>query len=87
MKDPNPLVAGKGIELLRKNGVEVIVGVLEEESKIINEIFIKYITEKVPFAVLKTAMTLDGKIATVTGESKWITGEKSRKHVHKLETR
>jgi diaminohydroxyphosphoribosylaminopyrimidine deaminase/5-amino-6-(5-phosphoribosylamino)uracil reductase len=84
MKDPNPLVAGRGIDLLEKNEVEVITGILEEESKIINEIFIKYITEKIPFTILKTAMTLDGKIATTTGESKWITGEKSRKYVHNI---
>ncbi|WP_206154982.1 bifunctional diaminohydroxyphosphoribosylaminopyrimidine deaminase/5-amino-6-(5-phosphoribosylamino)uracil reductase RibD [Clostridium muellerianum] len=84
MKDPNPLVAGRGIELLQKNGVEVVTGILEEEAKKINEVFIKYITKKIPFVLLKTAMTLDGKIATQTGESKWITGEESRKYVHKI---
>lgn len=84
MKDPNPLVAGKGIEILRANGVEVITGVLEKESKRMNEIFIKYITTKLPFCMLKTAMTLDGKIATHTGDSKWITNEASRAYVHYL---
>lgn len=87
MKDPNPLVAGKGISILRDNGIEVITGVLEEEVKKLNEIFIKYITTKMPFCILKTAMTLDGKIATKNGDSKWITNEKSRKYVHELRHR
>ncbi len=84
MKDPNPLVAGKGISILEKNGIEVICEVLEYEVKKINEIFIKYITTKRPFCILKTAMTLDGKIATRTGDSKWITNEDSRKYVHQI---
>lgn len=82
--DPNPLVAGKGVEILRNKGIEVVVGVLEEEALKTNEIFIKYITTKRPFCILKTAMTLDGKIATHTGDSKWITNEKSRAYVHEL---
>lgn len=82
--DPNPLVAGKGIERLRKNGIEVVSGLLEEESQRLNEIFIKYIVTKEPFVVMKNAMSLDGKIATVTGESQWISGEKARKQVHFL---
>ncbi|WP_424653652.1 bifunctional diaminohydroxyphosphoribosylaminopyrimidine deaminase/5-amino-6-(5-phosphoribosylamino)uracil reductase RibD [Carnobacterium jeotgali] len=82
--DPNPLVAGKGIERLRSNGIEVVTGVLEEESQKLNEIFIKYIVTKEPFVVMKNAMSLDGKIATVTGESQWISGESSRKQVHSL---
>lgn len=82
--DPNPLVAGKGIERLRNNGIEVVTGVLEEESQKLNEIFIKYIVTKEPFVVMKNAMSLDGKIATVTGESQWISGESSRKQVHSL---
>ncbi|WP_407391238.1 bifunctional diaminohydroxyphosphoribosylaminopyrimidine deaminase/5-amino-6-(5-phosphoribosylamino)uracil reductase RibD [Carnobacterium jeotgali] len=82
--DPNPLVAGKGIERLRSNGIEVVKGVLEEESQKLNEIFIKYIVTKQPFVVMKNAMSLDGKIATVTGESQWISGESSRKQVHSL---
>lgn len=84
MADPNPLVAGKGIKILKDNGIEVVTGVLENEIKKVNEIFIKYISTKLPFCILKTAMTLDGKIATVTGDSKWITNESSREYVHEL---
>ncbi|MBC5625270.1 bifunctional diaminohydroxyphosphoribosylaminopyrimidine deaminase/5-amino-6-(5-phosphoribosylamino)uracil reductase RibD [Clostridium sp. NSJ-49] len=82
--DPNPLVAGRGVRKLRDSGIEVVVGILEEECKNLAEVFMKYIVTKTPFVVLKTAMTLDGKIATQTGESKWITCEKSRRNVHKL---
>lgn len=85
--DPNPEVEGRGIKFLRDNGIEVVTGVLEKESRRINEIFLKYITTKLPFCILKTAMTLDGKIATRTGDSKWITNEESRKYVHKLRHR
>lgn len=84
MEDPNPLVAGRGINILKNHGIEVITGVMEEEAKKLNEVFIKYITEKEPFIVLKTASTLDGKIATKTGESKWITGEQARYRVHQI---
>lgn len=87
LKDPNPLVAGKGIQILKDNNIEVITGVMEEEGKKLNEIFLKYITTKIPFCILKTAMTLDGKIAAYTGDSKWITNELSRKYVHKLRHR
>jgi diaminohydroxyphosphoribosylaminopyrimidine deaminase/5-amino-6-(5-phosphoribosylamino)uracil reductase len=87
LEDPNPLVSGKGIKILRDNGIEVITGVLEEESRKQNEIFLKYITTKQPFCFLKMAMTLDGKISTYTGDSKWITNEKSREYVHKLRHR
>lgn len=87
MKDPNPLVAGKGMNILEENGIEVELGVLEKEVKKLNEIFIKYITTKKPFCILKTAMTLDGKIATYTGDSRWITNEYSRQHVHELRHR
>ncbi|MFV9509709.1 bifunctional diaminohydroxyphosphoribosylaminopyrimidine deaminase/5-amino-6-(5-phosphoribosylamino)uracil reductase RibD [Tepidibacillus sp. LV47] len=82
--DPNPLVAGKGVELLKKAGIEVTTGVLAEEAKRLNEVFYKYITTRTPFVTVKTAMTLDGKIATYTGSSKWITGEKARNYVHQL---
>ena len=87
LKDPNPIVSGRGVKILEGAGIEVITGVLEEEAKKLNEIFIKYITTKFPFVIMKTAMTLDGKIATRTNESKWITGELSRKYVHNLRHR
>jgi diaminohydroxyphosphoribosylaminopyrimidine deaminase / 5-amino-6-(5-phosphoribosylamino)uracil reductase len=82
--DPNPLVAGKGIKILENNGIEVFTGILEDEGKKLNEIFLKYITTKLPFGILKTAMTLDGKIASAIGDSKWITNESSRQYVHEL---
>ncbi|MGL5313740.1 MAG: bifunctional diaminohydroxyphosphoribosylaminopyrimidine deaminase/5-amino-6-(5-phosphoribosylamino)uracil reductase RibD [Peptostreptococcaceae bacterium] len=82
--DPNPLVSGKGIKKLKDNGIEVVVGILEDECKNMNEVFIKNITENKPFVTIKSAMSLDGKIATTSGESKWISGEESRKEVHKL---
>ncbi|GAB6167948.1 bifunctional diaminohydroxyphosphoribosylaminopyrimidine deaminase/5-amino-6-(5-phosphoribosylamino)uracil reductase RibD [Clostridium carnis] len=84
MVDPNPLVSGNGVKKLKQAGVEVVIGVLEDECKKLNEVFIKYITYKKPFVILKTAMSLDGKIATSLGESKWITGEESREKVHRL---
>jgi diaminohydroxyphosphoribosylaminopyrimidine deaminase/5-amino-6-(5-phosphoribosylamino)uracil reductase len=84
MIDPNPKVAGMGIRELRKAGIKTEVGVMEAEAKKLNEAFIKYITKKEPFVFLKIAQTIDGKIATATGDSKWITGTKSREHVHKL---
>lgn len=84
MIDPNPLVAGNGVDKLKRAGIEVKVGVLEDKCKKLNEIFIKYILTKKPYVVLKTAMSLDGKIATKNGESKWISSEKSRLQVHKL---
>lgn len=84
MIDPNPLVAGKGVDKLKKAGIEVKVGILEDECKKLNEVFIKYILSKKPFVVLKAAMSLDGKIATRTGESKWISSKKSRLQVNNL---
>ncbi|KXZ40658.1 diaminohydroxyphosphoribosylaminopyrimidine deaminase [Alkalithermobacter thermoalcaliphilus JW-YL-7 = DSM 7308] len=84
MVDPNPLVSGNGIKILKENNIEVVVGVLEDEAKKLNEIFIKYITTNIPFCILKTAMTLDGKIASKTGDSKWISNDISRKYVHHL---
>ena len=82
--DPNPLVAGKGIKILEDAGIEVVTGVEVEEIKDLNKVFLKYIKTKRPYVLLKTAMTLDGKIASYTGDSKWITNEKSRQLVHKL---
>lgn len=87
LKDPNPLVSGKGIEILQEAGIEVVTGVLEEEGRELNEVFLKYIITNTPFCIMKTAMTLDGKIATYTGNSKWITGEASRAYVHELRHR
>lgn len=87
MEDPNPKVSGKGIQILKDAGIEVTVGVMEREAKKLNEIFIKYIKESTPFVILKTAMTLDGKTASHTGDSFWISGEKSRLEVHKLRQR
>lgn len=87
MLDPNSLVAGKSIEKLKEHGIEVVVGVKEEECKKINEIFIKYITSKIPFVILKSGISLDGKIATYTGKSKWITSEESRQDSQNLRNR
>ena len=82
--DPNPLVSGRGVKKLEEAGIEVVSGLLAEESIALNEIFMKYIRKKEPFVLLKSAMTLDGKIATVSGESKWISNETSRAHSQKL---
>ncbi len=82
--DPNPVVAGNGAARLKEAGIKVKEGVLEEKAKRLNEIFFKYIISGTPFVVVKTAMTLDGKIATPTGKSRWITGKKSRIFVHRL---
>ncbi len=84
MKDPNPKVSGKGIRELEAAGVEVVSGILEEKAKKLNEAYAKYITTRKPFVILKVAMTLDGKIATPGGQSKWITGERARRMVHRL---
>lgn len=82
--DPNPVVSGRGIERLRDNGITVDVGLLEDRSRKMNEKFNKYITTKLPFVTLKTASTLDGKIATETGHSKWVTGAAAREQTHTL---
>ena len=84
MLDPNPVVSGKGVKLLKKNGIDVEVGLLEEKSKGLNESFTKYITLKRPFTTLKLAATLDGKIAAYTGDSKWIGSVNQRKYAHQL---
>lgn len=82
--DPNPLVAGRGIEKIRSAGIEVETGVLAEESIKLNEIFMHYIVDKSPFVLYKSAMSLDGKIATSSGESQWISCEESRQEVQRL---
>lgn len=79
--DPNPKVAGGGIRILQENNIEVVTGILEKECLELNHVFFHYIQSKLPYVVMKYAMTLDGKIATYTGESKWITGEAARTHV------
>jgi diaminohydroxyphosphoribosylaminopyrimidine deaminase/5-amino-6-(5-phosphoribosylamino)uracil reductase len=87
MKDPNPIVNGKGIDWLREKGIEVKVGVLEDKARRLNEVFIKYITTRRPFVIVKAAMSFDGKIATREGDSRWITGKKSRQMAHQLRNR
>ena len=82
--DPNPMVGGKGIHELEKAGIRVCVGLCESEARRLNEIFIKYIRTNRPFVLLKSAMSLDGKIATVTGESQWISSEASRLRGHEI---
>ncbi|MCF8000856.1 MAG: bifunctional diaminohydroxyphosphoribosylaminopyrimidine deaminase/5-amino-6-(5-phosphoribosylamino)uracil reductase RibD [Halanaerobiales bacterium] len=84
MEDPNPVVAGKGIKDLAEAGIEIKTGVLEQEAKELNEIFIKYMTEEEPFVYLKTGQTLDGYLATRTGDSRWVTNEAARKYGHQL---
>ena len=81
--DPNPLVAGKGLELLRSRGVEVESGVLKSECDALNPVFFHFIQTRRPYVVMKYAMTMDGKIATRTGASRWITGEAARRRVHR----
>jgi len=82
--DPNPLVNGKGIKALEEAGIRTFVGEYEEKAREINEGYIKFITTGLPFVIAKFAMSLDGKIATQTGDSKWISNEESRKYVHYL---
>ncbi|HEY4716687.1 MAG TPA: bifunctional diaminohydroxyphosphoribosylaminopyrimidine deaminase/5-amino-6-(5-phosphoribosylamino)uracil reductase RibD [bacterium] len=84
MIDPNQLVKGKGISRLRKNAVEVESGVLEDECRKLNQVYIKNITKKMPYVIFKSAVTLDGRTATKTGDSKWITSPDSRRLVHNL---
>lgn len=80
--DPNPLVAGKGIEILRSHGIEVVTDFMKEECDEINPVFFHYMTTGFPLVIMKYAMTMDGKIASYTGKSQWITSEEARKHVH-----
>jgi diaminohydroxyphosphoribosylaminopyrimidine deaminase/5-amino-6-(5-phosphoribosylamino)uracil reductase len=83
-KDPNPAVTGRGAERLENSGIRVTTGLLEEECRQLNEAWNKYITTGLPFVTLKAAASLDGRIATRTGHSQWITNEKSRAYVHQL---
>ncbi len=85
--DPNPLMSGKGAAILKEAGIEVVIGVLQDKCQELNEVFFHYIRTKTPYVVLKYAMTLDGKISTASGKSKWITGEKARENVHKSRNR
>lgn len=82
MRDPNPKI--NGIKKLKDAGIEVVEGVLEDEAKFLNRVFIKNITTGLPYVVLKTATTMDGKIATKTGSSKWITSETAREEVYRM---
>ncbi|MEK9628809.1 MAG: bifunctional diaminohydroxyphosphoribosylaminopyrimidine deaminase/5-amino-6-(5-phosphoribosylamino)uracil reductase RibD [Nitrospinota bacterium] len=87
MKDPNKLVSGKGVRLLRSAGIKVSVGMMKKDCEKLNEVFVKVIETGMPFVTVKTAMSFDGKIATRKGDSQWISGEKSRKFVHELRNR
>ncbi|MFS0690665.1 bifunctional diaminohydroxyphosphoribosylaminopyrimidine deaminase/5-amino-6-(5-phosphoribosylamino)uracil reductase RibD [Sporosarcina sp. 179-K 8C2 HS] len=82
--DPNPVVAGNGVQILKDAGIEVVIGVLEEQSRQMNEVFNKFIVEQRPFITMKAGSTLDGKIATHTADSKWITSAEARHDVHVL---
>ena len=82
--DPNPLVSGKGFQMLREKGIEVIPHFLKEECDAMNHVFFHYIRTGTPYVAMKYAMTMDGKIACYTGDSKWVTGEESRAHVRTL---
>ncbi|OCA85710.1 riboflavin biosynthesis protein RibD [Bacillus sp. FJAT-27225] len=82
--DPNPVVAGNGVRILKDAGIEVVIGIREEESRTMNEVFNKFIVKKKPFVTMKAGITLDGKIASHTSDSKWITSADARRDVHHL---
>ena len=84
MKDPNPINNGSGIKKLKRHGIKTSAGILEDEARKLNRPFIKFITGGMPYVTVKVAESLDGKIATRTGDSKWITGDDSRRYVHDL---
>ncbi len=84
MEDPNPDVKGGGLEYLKKHGIKTTAGICEDHAKRLNEFFIKYTRTKRPFTIIKCAATLDGRIATRSGDSKWVTGEAAREFVHSL---
>lgn len=85
--DPNPQVSGRGVKRMRQAGIEVEVGLCEAQAQELNEVFFHYITKKRPFVIVKTAMTLDGKIATESGDSRWVSGPQAREYVHRLRDR
>lgn len=87
MKDPNPINNGRGIRKLRDAGINVRVGILEKEAEDLNKPYIKFITKKIPYVTVKVAQSLDGKIATRTGSSRWISSQASRRYVHELRAR
>ena len=87
MKDPNPVNNGRGIKKLRRHGIKTIVGVLRHEAESVNKPYIKFVTKKMPYITVKVAQSLDGKIATKTGDSKWISSEDSRDYVRRLRSR
>lgn len=87
MVDPNPQVSGKGLERLAAAGIGVVAGLLEDECREVNEPFIKHVTTGLPFVVLKSALTMDGKSATSCGDARWITNDRSRRFVHKMRSR
>src|SRR5579859_3462106 len=84
LRDPNPLVAGRGAKILKRRGLEVAGGLCSREAALLNEVYLKYIATGLPFVTVKVATSLDGKIATKTGESKWITDADSRRHARQL---
>jgi diaminohydroxyphosphoribosylaminopyrimidine deaminase/5-amino-6-(5-phosphoribosylamino)uracil reductase len=84
MHDPNPAVTGSGAEFLKQLGVRVTADVCQEQTQKLNEAFVKYVVSERPFVIAKCAATLDGRIATRTGDSKWVTGEEARRFVHRL---
>lgn len=86
-RDPNPLVAGKGVQRLRAAGIDVVQDVLRDECDAINQVFFHFITSKTPYVVAKWAMTADGRIACASGDSRWVSGEAARRHGHLLRNR
>ena len=82
--DPNPLVAGKGVKILKKAGIKITVGVMEDACRKLNEKFFKFMQTKIPFVTVKFAQSIDGRIATTSGDSRWISSETSRRYAHKL---
>ncbi len=87
MTDPNPLVAGRGIKILEENGIEVRTGLFEDRARYLNRVFIKFITERRPWVVMKYAMTMDGHIAAASGDSRWVSCGESRRMVHEMRGR